>query len=201
VLSGKSFDQYLKEKVFDPLKMKDTAFWVAPEKLGRLSPLYVPDKDGKLVSQGKDQFHAPVKLFSGGGGLTSTAMDYARFAQMLLNGGELDGVRILKPETVKLMHTNQLPSSIAEINPMIGNPGNTFGVDFAIVERPDGTADHALAKGEYWWYGVGGTWFGINPVQDTIVVGMIQNRGGGAARKARLSSKSLVYQALLDPKG
>ena len=85
------------------------------------------------------------------------------------------------------------------INPMIGNPGNTFGVDFAIVERPDGTADHARAKSEYWWYGVGGTWFGINPTQDLIVVGMIQNRGGGAARKARLTSKSLAYQAILDP--
>jgi CubicO group peptidase (beta-lactamase class C family) len=199
VLSGKPFDVYLKETIFEPLGMKDTAFWVPPEKAARLSPLYVPDKDGKLVSQGKDEFLTEPKLFSGGGGLVSTAMDYTRFAQMLLNGGELDGKRILKPETVKLMHTNQLPASIPEINPMIGNPGNTFGIDFAIVERPDGTADHALAKSEFWWYGVGGTWFGINPEQDLIVVGMIQNRGGGAARKARLTSKSLAYQAILDP--
>jgi len=199
VLSGKPFDQYLKERIFDPLGMKDTAFWVPEEKAGRFSPLYVPDKDGKLVSQGKDEFHTPPKLFSGGGGLTSTAMDYLRFCQMLANGGELDGVRILRPETVNLMHTNQLPDSIAEINPMIGNPGNTFGIDFALVARPDGTADHALAKGEYWWYGVGGTWFGINPVQDLIVIGMIQNRGGGAARKARFTGKSLAYQAILDP--
>jgi CubicO group peptidase (beta-lactamase class C family) len=199
VLSGKPFDVYLKQTIFEPLGMKDTAFWVPPDKAGRLSPLYVPDKDGKLVSQGKDEFSTEPKFFSGGGGLVSTAMDYTRFAQMLLNGGELDGKRILKPETVKLMHTNQLPDSIAEINPMIGNPGNTFGVDFAIVERPDGTADHALAKSEYWWYGVGGTWFGINPEQDLIVVGMIQNRGGGAARKARLTSKSLAYQAIVDP--
>src|SRR6185503_6872691 len=200
VLSGKPFDQYLEETIFKPLGMKDTAFWVPEAKAARLSPLYVPDKDGKLVSQGKDEFLTPAKFFSGGGGLTSTAMDYTRFAQMLLNGGELDGKRILKPETVKLMHTNQLPAAIPEINPMIGNPGNTFGVDFAIVERPDGTADHALAKSEFWWYGVGGTWFGINPEQDLIVVGMIQNRGGGAARKARLTSKSLAYQAIVDPK-
>ncbi|HEX2466060.1 MAG TPA: serine hydrolase domain-containing protein [Thermoanaerobaculia bacterium] len=199
VLSGKPFDQYLEETIFEPLGMKDTAFWVPEAKAARLSPLYVPDKDGKLVSQGKDEFLTPAKFFSGGGGLTSTAMDYTRFAQMLLNGGELGGVRILKPETVKLMHTNQLPAAIPEINPMIGNPGNTFGVDFAIVERPDGSADHALAKSEFWWYGVGGTWFGINPEQDLIVVGMIQNRGGGAARKARLISKSLAYQAIVDP--
>jgi CubicO group peptidase (beta-lactamase class C family) len=200
VLSGKPFDVYLKETIFDPLGMKDTAFWVPPEKAARLSPLYVPDKDGKLVSQGKDEYTTEPKFFSGGGGLVGTAMDYTRFAQMLLNGGELDGKRILKPETVKLMHTNQLPSNIPEINPMIGNPGNTFGIDFAIVERPDGTADHALAKSEYWWYGVGGTWFGINPEQDLIVVGMIQSRGGGASRKARITSKSLAYQAITDAK-
>jgi CubicO group peptidase (beta-lactamase class C family) len=199
VLSGMPLDRFLEEKIFRPLGMKDTAFWVSEDKGARLSPLYVPDKDGKLVSQGRDEFLTEPKFFSGGGGLTSTAMDYTRFAQMLLNGGELGGTRILKPETVKLMHTNQLPDSIAQINPMIGNPGNTFGIDFALVARPDGTADHALAKGEYWWYGVGGTWFGINPEQDLLVVGMIQNRGGGAARKARLTSKSLAYQAILDP--
>jgi CubicO group peptidase (beta-lactamase class C family) len=198
VLSGMPLDKYLEEKIYQPLGMKDTAFWVSEDKAARLSPLYVPDKDGKLVSQGKDEFLTPPKLFSGGGGLTSTAMDYTRFAQMLLNGGELDGKRILKPETVVLMHTNQLPDNIPEINPMIGNPGNTFGIDFALVERPDGTADHARAKGEYWWYGVAGTWFGINPEQDLIVVGMIQNRGGAAARKARLTSKSLAYQAIVD---
>ncbi|HVR31038.1 MAG TPA: serine hydrolase domain-containing protein [Thermoanaerobaculia bacterium] len=199
VLSGQPFDQFLEERVFAPLGMKDTAFWVPEEKAARFSPLYVPDKDGKLVSQGRDEFSTPPKFFSGGGGMVSTAMDYLRFCQMLLNGGELDGVRILEPETVALMHTNQLPEAIPEINPMIGGPGNVFGIDFALVARPDGTADHPLAKGEYWWYGVGGTWFGINPVEDLIVVGMIQNRGGGAARKARLSSKRLVYEAILDP--
>ena len=129
----------------------------------------------------------------------STAPDYMRFAQMILNGGELDGVRILKPETVELMHTNQLPPSVEQINPMIGSPGNTFGLDFAIVERPDGVTDHALAKGEFWWFGIGGTWFGINPIQDTVVVGMIQTRGFRASRKARTSSKALVYEAITDP--
>jgi CubicO group peptidase (beta-lactamase class C family) len=199
VLSGKSFDAFLRERIFEPLGMKDTAFHVSEDKAARFSPLYVPDKDGKLVSQGKDEFHTAPKFFSGGGGLVSTAMDYTRFAQMLLNGGELGGKRILKPETVALMHQNHLPESIKEINPMIANPGNVFGLDFAVVANPDGTADHPLAKGEFWWYGVGGTWFGINPTQDLIVVGMIQNRGGGAARKARLTSKKLAYEAILDP--
>jgi len=82
---------------------------------------------------------------------------------------------------------------------MISTPGNQFGIDFSLVTNPDGKTDHALAKGEYWWYGYGGTWFGINPIQDTVVVGMIQSRGGGGARKARFSSKALVYDAITDP--
>lgn len=199
LFTGKPFDEALKERVFEPLGMKDTDFWVPAEKADRLSVLYVPGGDGKLQAQPRGEYLEKPGLFSGGGGLASTAMDYLRFAQMLANGGELDGVRILEPETVKLMHTNQLPSAVATINPMIGNPGNTFGLDFAIVDSPDGKTDHDLAKGEYWWYGIGGTWFGVNPVQDLVVVGMIQARGGGSARQVRLESKKLAYDAILDP--
>lgn len=126
-------------------------------------------------------------------------MDYTRFAEMMLNGGELEGVRILKPETVKLMHTNQLPEGIDFINPMIGNPGNTFGIDVAIVAEPDGESDHPLAKGEYWWYGAGGTWFGVNPVQDLIVVGLIQKFGVPGPKEVRTTSKRLAYEAIIDP--
>ncbi len=199
VLTGKKFDQVLEERVFKPLGMKDSGFWVKPADASRLARLYVPDREGKLQGQANDDYSTPPAFLSGGGGLVSTATDYLRFAQMLANGGELDGVRILKPETVKMMHTNQLPAAVTEISPLVGNPGNQFGIDFALVKDPDGKADHALAKGEYWWYGIGGTWFGINPVQDLIVVGMIQSRGGAAARKARFESKKLAYEALLDP--
>ena len=199
VLTGKTFDQVLRERIFEPLGMKDTGFYVPEDKASRLSKLYTPGSDGKPKAQPFGEYLEKPGLFSGGGGGVSTAMDYMRFAQMMLNGGELDGVRILEPETVKLMHTNQLPESLEQINPMIGNPGNTFGLDFAIVDKPNSTADHLLSKGEYWWYGIGGTWFGINPVQDLIVVGMIQSRGGGGARKARFESKKLAYEAILDP--
>jgi CubicO group peptidase (beta-lactamase class C family) len=198
VLSGKTFDQFLEERLFGPLGMKDTGFHVEAADAGRLATLYVPNAEGKLVAQDDDRTKKPA-LFSGGGGMVSTATDYMRFAQMLLNGGELDGVRILKPETVKLMHTNQLPAAVPFINAAIGGPGHTFGIDFALVTEPDGKADHPLAKGEYWWYGIGGTWFGINPTQDLIVVGMIQLRGGRAARDVRLLSKRLAYEAILDP--
>ena len=198
VLAGKPFDEVLKERVFDPLGMIDTAFWVEEARVPRFSALYDSAPAGGLAQRPFGEYLAEPKLLSGGGGLVSTAMDYARFCQMLLSGGELDGARILKPATVELMRTNQLPENIPAIDPMIGAPGNTFGIDFAIVERPDGTTDHLLAKGEYWWYGIAGTWFGINPVQDLFAIGMIQNFGFPVGRKARVQGKRLVYDAIVD---
>ncbi|MCY3810879.1 MAG: serine hydrolase [Gammaproteobacteria bacterium] len=197
VLAGKPFDEVLRERIFEPLGMVDTAFWVPPEKAGRLASLYRQTPAGELVPMPSEYLTKP-NFLSGGGGLVSTALDYARFCQMLLNGGEFAGARILKPETVALMHTNQLPDHIAFISPRVATPGNTFGIDFSIVEEPDGTTDHALAKGEYWWYGIAGTWFGINPVQDVFIVGMIQNFGGLGSGKARVASKRLLYEAIAD---
>ncbi|MYD99114.1 MAG: beta-lactamase family protein [Gammaproteobacteria bacterium] len=201
VLAGKPFDEVLKERVFDPLGMKDTGFWVPPEKKARTASMYQQRPGGDLTPMPSEEYFSKPAHFSGGGGLVSTAMDYARFCQMLLNGGELDGVRILKAETVELMHTNQLPENIEFINPMIGNPGNTFGIDFAIVEQPDGIADHALGKSEYWWYGAGGTWFGINPTQDLFIVGLIQKFGVPGPKEIRVQSKKLTYEAIVDPAG
>ena len=198
VLAGKPFDAVLHERIFEPLGMVDTAFWVPPEKAGRLAALYRQTRTGELAPMPSEYLTRPAFL-SGGGGLVSTAMDYARFCQMLLNGGELGGTRILEAETVALMHANQLPEGMGFINPRVATPGNTFGIDFAIVEAPDGTTDHALAKGEYWWYGIAGTWFGINPVQDTFIVGMIQNFGGLGGGKARIASKKLLYEAIERP--
>lgn len=197
-LAGKPLDQVLEERIFDPLGMKDTGFSVPKDKQDRFSKLYVPDREGTPVEQPADWFYGEPKLFSGGGGLVSTAMDYARFGQMLLNGGELDGVRILKPETVRLMHTNHLPEGVERINPLIGNPGNVFGLDFAIVEEPADGVSHPRAKGEFWWYGIAGTWFGLHPTEELMVIGMIQSRGGMAARTARLESKKLAYEAIVD---
>ncbi|MDE0660984.1 MAG: serine hydrolase [Gammaproteobacteria bacterium] len=199
VLAGKPFDEVLKERIFDPLGMMDTAFWIKPEDEPRTATMYQQRRGGELAPSPSREYFTKPALFSGGGGLVSTAMDYTRFAEMMLNGGQLEGVRILKPETVKLMHTNQLPDGIDFINPMIGNPGNTFGIDVAIVAAPDGESDHPLAKGEYWWYGAGGTWFGVNPVQDLIVVGMIQKFGVPGPKEVRVTSKRLAYEAITDP--
>jgi len=197
VLAGKPFEEVLAERIFEPLGMEDTAFWVPPDKVERLATLYARNREGEVAAQPIGEYLTRPNFPSGGGGLVSTAMDYLRFAQMLANGGELDGVRILEPATVALMHTNQMPDSIEQIHPRMGNPGNEFGIDFALVTSPDGTTDHLLGKGEFWWYGIGGTWFGINPIQDVVILGMIQQRGGGAARRARLESKKLVYDAIL----
>ena len=199
VLAGKPFDAVLKERIFDPLGMKDTGFWIKPEDEPRTATMYQQRPGGELAPNPSREYFTKPTLFSGGGGLVSTAMDYTRFAEMMLNGGELDGMRILTPETVKLMHANQLPDGIDFINPMIGNPGNTFGIDVAIVAAPDGESDHPLAKGEYWWYGAGGTWFGVNPVQDLIVVGMIQKFGVPGPKEVRVTSKRLAYEAIIDP--
>ena len=199
VLAGKPFDEVLEERIFDPLGMNDTGFWITPEDEPRTATMYQQRRGGDLAPNPSREYFEKPAFFSGGGGLVSTAMDYARFAEMMLNGGELDGVRILTPETIELMHTNQLPEGIDFINPMIGNPGNTFGIDVAIVAEPDGESDHPLAKGEYWWYGAGGTWFGINPVQDLIVVGMIQKFGVPGPKEVRTTSKRLAYEAIIDP--
>ena len=195
VLAGKPLDEVLNERLFGPLGMTDTAFWVEPDKVDRFSHMYATN-EGKLAKVEFGQYLQKPNLLSGGGGLVSTATDYMRFAQMLANGGELDGVRILKPETVELMHTNHLPAGVTDMGPIYR--GNRFGLDFSIVTDPNPATDHERAKGEYWWYGIGGTWFGINPVQDLVVVGMIQSRDFGAAARARFTSKRLAYEAIVD---
>ena len=195
VLAGKPLDEVLNERLFDPLGMTDTAFWVEPDKVDRFSHMYATN-EGKLAKVEFGQYLQKPNLLSGGGGLVSTATDYMRFAQMLANGGELGGVRILKPETVELMHTNHLPAGVTDMGPIYR--GNRFGLDFSIVTDPNPATDHERAKGEYWWYGIGGTWFGINPVQDLVVVGMIQSRDFGAAARARFTSKRLAYEAIVD---
>ncbi len=195
VLAGKPLDEVLNERLFGPLGMKDTAFWVEPGKVDRFSHMY-QSSGGKLTKVEFGQYLEKPKFLSGGGGLVGTATDYMRFAQMLANGGELDGVRILKPETVKLMHADHLPANVTDMGPLYR--GNRFGLDFSIVTDPNPATDHERARGEYWWYGIGGTWFGINPEQDLVVVGMIQSRDFQASSAARINSKRLAYEAIVD---
>ncbi|HEX3397776.1 MAG TPA: serine hydrolase domain-containing protein [Steroidobacteraceae bacterium] len=201
-LSGMPFEEFLEKRIFKPLGMSDTAFYVPKEKLNRFAEFYTYDNDGKLKAVGvreglNHDFAAKPALSSGGGGLVSTATDYMRFCQMLLNGGQLDGVRLLSPLTVELMRTNVLAPSV----PILA-PGAGFGLDFAIYTDPVAAGGY-YGKGSYWWGGAAGTWFWIDPVNDLIVLGMIQQAAGtGAAAVASVPdvrglSHAWTYQAIL----
>lgn len=189
-LSGKPFAEFLKERIFDPLKMPDTAFYVPAEKMDRFAAFYTYDKERKLVFHPSGDYTKAPALPSGGGGLVSTASDYMRFCQMLLNGGELDGQRLLSPLTVKLMRTNMLPASASSMS-----PGTGFGLDFAVVGDPAAAGGYG-GEGAYYWGGYAGTWFWIDPVYDLIVVGMIQHRGDGLPDLRGLS-RQLTYSAIV----
>jgi CubicO group peptidase (beta-lactamase class C family) len=190
-LSGQPFPEFLKQRIFDPLGMKDTAFYVPPEKMNRFVSFYTYDKDRKFVPHpGVPDFSKPPGAPSGGGGLVSTAMDYMRFCQMLLNGGELDGKRLLSPLSVQLMRSNVLPANARTMG-----PGTGFGLDFAVVEDPVAAGGY-YGEGTYYWGGYAGTWFWIDPVYKLVVVGMIQHRGDGLP-DVRGMSRNLTYQAIV----
>jgi CubicO group peptidase (beta-lactamase class C family) len=189
VLSGQTFDQFLQQRIFDPLGMVDTSFFVAPEKADRLARQYFP-ANGSLSRVDDGSFLKEPKFFSGGGGLTSTASDYMKFAQMHLNGGELDGVRILSEEAVQIMRSNQLPDAVKNIADLY--PGNVFGVDFAIVDEPE--KYNGAPRGTHWWWGIAGSWFWIDPVENIIVIGMIQNSNILYSLEVHAAIREALYQ-------
>jgi CubicO group peptidase (beta-lactamase class C family) len=206
-LSGMSLADFMKSRIFDPLKMTDTAFWVPPAKSDRLAALYIPDPKTRTLKPA-DNFMVldvtkPPAIASGGGGLVSTTADYARFAQMLLNGGQLDGARILAPGTIKLMASNHLSDIVMAAPDAFFSPakGGGFGLDFAVVTNPalDGTLQ---GEGTYSWGGAAGTWFWIDPKNDLFMLGMIHilaKELDPALAKISDDASTLVYQALVDP--
>ena len=201
-LSGQTLDVFLQKRIFDPLKMKDTGFWVDKSKLGRVSRVhtYGPDKKITTAERAGDPSVKPAYL-SGSGGLLSTTEDYWRFAQMLANGGELEGARLLKPATVELMRKNVLAEGVKVDTFGTGLEGVGFGLDFAIVLDP-AAAGSPQGRNTYYWGGAFGTWFWIDPANDVIVVGMIQNLNGSTPGRGtpelRSRSAKLVYQALTE---
>ena len=202
-LSGKSLDRYFQDHIFTPLKMPDTQFWTDPAKVSRVVRIHTY-ADGKLVPAADPRIQTTKPRFlAGSGGLVSTASDYFRFCQALLNGGQLDGARILKPETVKLMRKSVLRPGVGVDLYGPVQKGVGFGMDFAVHENP---AISGLAQGQdsYWWGGAFGTWFWIDPTNDIVFVGMIQNINGstpGAGTPpVRDISPKAVYAALADRK-
>ncbi len=172
VASGQSLDQFLDSRLFKPLGMVDTGFQVPPEKVHRL---VAPPADAWVLPD--REVTKPTTMFSGGGGLVSTASDYLRFCQMLLNGGELDGARILSPATVKLMTTNALPPNVrfvGSVSSMVGPlAGSTWGLGFAVRSDPERSVIPG-AVGSFTWSGAWGTYFWIDPAEQLIAVQLIQ---------------------------
>lgn len=199
-LSGQSLPDFMRSRIFAPLGMTDTDFWVPEAKRGRMASLYMVDPKARAIVPAEGFMVLPIDRLptaaNGGGGLVSTLRDYARFAQMLLNGGELDGVRILAPATVRLMASNHLTDLQLEKKPL--GDGIGFGLDVAVVMDP-AKAGTLAGKGTYSWGGAAGTWFWIDPENDVVFLGMIQVLGGGGLWRLDELSAPLVYQALVDP--
>jgi CubicO group peptidase (beta-lactamase class C family) len=166
VLSDMPFDQFLAQRIFQPLDMKDTGFYVPEDKVHRFAANYGPDENGGITVIDKpttSAFAKPTRFFSGGGGLVSTASDYIRFAQMLLNGGELEGTRLLGRKTVEFMMTNHLPEEL------VVSPGVGFGLGFAVITDVVKTGILG-SEGLSFWLGAANTYFWIDPQEELITM-------------------------------
>jgi CubicO group peptidase (beta-lactamase class C family) len=203
-ISGQRFDAYLKETIFEPLGMKDTAFFVPADKAGRLCANYrrAPDKSVQLLDDPATSGYLkePV-FFSGGGGLAGTTEDYMRFCEMLRRGGELEGARILGPRTIDLMRRNHLLDGRDLTQMAIGgfsetaNEGVGFGLGFATTM--DGVRNGGLGEGDYYWGGAASTIFWVDPVEQMVVVFMTQLMPSGAFN-FRGQLKSIIYPAIVE---
>lgn len=179
VISGQPFGEYIREHILDPLGMNETRYFVPEEDRARMSSTYSKNEDGELVQAPDGQAHYininPVTLNLGGWGLTSTIDDYQAFAQMLVNKGTLNGTQILKPETIKLMSTNQLSDEVTERRwlPSKGQVG--FGMDFAVrIAPPVDENENQGIVGEFFWDGAASTLFWVDPVNELTVVFFVQ---------------------------
>ena len=207
-LSGMSFGEFLRTRLFDPLGMKDTAFYVPPNDIERFTSCYQPETQGsglRLQDDGRESTYAkPPMLESGGGGLVSTAHDYLRFCRMMLNGGTLDGVQILSPKTVALFSLNYLPDAreIADMAlPGMFSESGYAGVGFSLgcgVNVNVAKTRLPGSLGEYFWGGAAATAFWIDPKEELTVVFMTQVIGSPARLTLRRDLRTLVYSAMTE---
>ncbi len=205
-LSGQKFGDFLQQRIFQPLGMSDTGFYVKAEDVSRFAEVHNWDSErNRLVQQphrtDRPSYLDPERLESGGGGLVSSTHDYARFLQMLVNEGELDGARLISPESVRIMRTNSLRDELnlrgtATSN---GQAGQGFGVDFAVIYDPE-SANSPQSPGTYYWSGAAGTWFWVDPVQDMFLIGMIQAQGARrpGAGNMRNIARDIIYDSIVD---
>jgi CubicO group peptidase (beta-lactamase class C family) len=203
-LSGQTLPDFVRTRICEPLGMQDTGFSVPESKLSRLSTVYAidPQTHQLTVRPNDPNVTKTPGMPSGGGGMYSTADDYMRFAQMLLNGGQLRGLRLLAPGTVALMRANQVPDRLRDGRFGIGvqqmRPGFGFGYDVAVFDDPH-KAGSTTGTGTFLWDGLAGTWFWVDPVNDIVFVGMIQRFLADGRPDLEHLSRVLVDQALVDP--
>ncbi|MFZ4606779.1 MAG: serine hydrolase domain-containing protein [Caulobacter sp.] len=211
-ISRVPFARFLQERIFGPLGMTDTSFTVPADKAGRLTACYAAGVLGsKSVLQGAPKLQddpavspylAEAQFHSGGGGLVSTADDYMRFARMLLNGGELDGARLLGPKTIQLMASNHLPGGkdLTQMSKLLFSEatyaGVGFGLGFGVTIDPAATM-LAGSKGDFFWGGAASTFFWVDPVEDLAVVFLTQLLPS-SAYPVRRELRTLVYAALTE---
>ena len=192
VVSGMELDEYFRTRFFEPLQMNDTDFRLSPDKAARLAHVYTKAEDGSLQVYPAQYPYAPPQLYlSGGAGLSSTLLDYARFLQMTLNGGELNGERVLSPRSIELA----LENHIGGWTPM-GGPGFKFGLGFQIHVDP-GQSGSPSSKGTYEWGGYWHTTFWVDPVKQLIVIKMSQIYPSDHLDD-HPKLRHLTYQALMD---
>lgn len=198
-VTGKRAGEFLAERMFKPLRMKDTGFMVPQADLARLAEPFETDPASGNKYPLIDVSKQPGND-SGGAGAVSTAADYLRFSQMMLNGGALDGQRIMSPTTVRLMTSDHLAGTASNPNLpgelLLGSKGYTFGLGVA-VRNSDGIAGLPGSAGDYTWAGYAGTYFWVDPAQDLVAVLMTQAPSPARAGYRRLL-RQLVYQAIVD---
>lgn len=203
VISGQPFERFLRERVIEPIGMIDTDFHVPPDKIGRFAANYAPGDNGslKLIDDPREsRYGIPRRLCSGGGGLVSTAADYMRFCEFMLNKGELDGVRLLGRKTVELMTMNHLPGDMASM----GQPrfsespytGIGFGLGFSVMLDPT-RAQILGTAGEYAWGGAASTAFWVDPAEEMAVI-LLTQLMPSSTYPIRRELRVLTYQAITD---
>src|SRR5215472_11855877 len=205
VISGRRFDDYLRETIFEPLGMADTGFVVPERGRERFAASYARDSDRRLQlfdDPRESAYLAPRPILSGGGGLVSTTPDYLRFAEMLRRGGELDGHRVLGERTLRFMARNHLPGGAAISDMALGVMGEVmagtgFGLGFAVALDPV-AVQSVCSPGEFYWGGAASTVFWVDPVEDLVVIFMTQLMAGTFTFNFRGQLRQLVHQALVD---